>query len=159
MLSSGTGADGTLLNGSLVAFAFDVDDDIVGRHLADDLVATEGLGVQARWWRRSDVRYRCRWPLRRHRLVRSVGLEHIYVGHPSESAPVEGLDDRLTDPVVAHQLPHRLDATGERRLAHEPVAPYLVEQLVLGGLGPVAQQGEQHAEGRRHGLPTMGLEP
>ena len=45
--------------------------------------------------------------------------------------PVHGADDRLTAAVVAHRLAQRLDARGQRRLAHEAVTPDRVEQLLL----------------------------
>jgi hypothetical protein len=60
---------------------------------------------------------------------------------------VDRADELLAGTVVADGPPHGLDAAGQRRLAHEPVAPDGVEDLLLGH-DPVAladQQGE-HVE-------------
>ena len=57
-------------------------------------------------------------------------------GHTTEReeavpAAVGGRDEPLLPPAVAESLAGRLDPARERRLAHEPVAPHVVEQLLL----------------------------
>ena len=47
------------------------------------------------------------------------------------AAAVRGADHALGAPVVADRLARGLDAARQRRLAHEPVAPDVVEQLFL----------------------------
>ena len=52
--------------------------------------------------------------------------------------------------VVTHHAAGGLDARGQRRLRHEPTAPHLVEQLVLGDDSiAVLDQVDQHVEDLR----------
>jgi hypothetical protein len=72
---------------------------------------------------------------------------------------VRRLDDPLLRTVVTDGAARRLDARRQRRLADEPVAPHVVEQLVLRD-DPVAVLDEigEHAEHLwldRHGAPAL----
>jgi hypothetical protein len=60
---------------------------------------------------------------------------------------VHGADHVLTLPGVTHRATGRLDPAGQRRFAHEPVAPDVVEQLLLAH-DPVAvtDQVREHVE-------------
>ena len=56
----------------------------------------------------------------------------VDLGHELVAAPVYGAHQPLRLPVVAECLAQRLDPAGERRFAHEAVAPHRVEDLLLG---------------------------
>ena len=77
--------------------------------------------------------------------ARPVGARDV--GDEAVAAAVHGADDPLGGAVVADGLAGGLDPAGERRLADEPVAPHLVEQLGLGH-HPVAVRDEvgEHVE-------------
>ena len=70
-------------------------------------------------------------PVARGRVSAAAVVDHLDVGDELVALPVHGADDRLPGAVVADGLAHRLDPRRQRRLADEPVAPHLVEQLLL----------------------------
>ena len=69
----------------------------------------------------------------------------LRLGHEVVAVPPHGPDHPLGSAVVADRLSDLLDPGGERGLGDEPVAPYLVEQLVLRHhpLGVPHQVGQQ----------------
>ena len=71
---------------------------------------------------------------------------------------VDRPDDSLVAAGVAHGASHGLDLCGQRRFAHEPVAPHRVEQFVLGDHAiAMLDQLDQDAHRlwlQRHRLPT-----
>ena len=67
-----------------------------------------------------------------------------HLAHEAVADAVHGRDQPLVRTVVPDRAASGLDPAGQRRVAHEPVAPDLVEQLGLGD-HPVAmdqQEGE-----------------
>ena len=66
------------------------------------------------------------------------------------AAPANVADEALLRPIVADRPPDLLDPGGERGLRDEPIAPHLVEQLLLGH-DPLAmrQQVGEHVERAR----------
>ena len=112
-------------------------------HAADRLVAEPGgerlelvAAPDHRPGRESPVRGSASWSRCRstgRRRSRRLGTVATRPDRRDEAvaAAVDGLDDALLGAVVADGAAGRLDATRERRLADEAVAPDVVEQLVL----------------------------
>jgi hypothetical protein len=74
------------------------------------------------------------------------------------AASVGGADEPLAAPVVPDRLACRLYPAGQRRLAHEAIAPDGIEQLLLGhDSSPFPDQhGEQVEHLRLHRLAPPG---
>ena len=92
---------------------------------------------------------------------RTDGRGHCVAGEcvvEAEAAAVDSLDDPLVPPIVADGAPDVADATRQRGLAHEPVAPDLIEQLDLRHQ-PIAMhdQMDEHVENLR--LERTGTPP
>ena len=86
-----------------------------------------------------------RW--HRRPVFESGPLERLHGRDELVAPAVDGPDDRLAAAVIPERLAHRLDAGGERRLAHETVAPDVVEKLLLADdLTPVLDEVAEHVE-------------
>ena len=85
--------------------------------LGERLVTLEERGLGGRW------RGHGRWARR--------PAAHLHRHDHAVAPPVRGGDDRLARPVVADRPAGGLDPARKRRLAHEPIPPDGVEQLLL----------------------------
>ena len=80
----------------------------------------------------------------------ATGGDLAHVGREAEASPVHRLDRPLRPAVVADGAAGRLDPARQRRLAHEPVAPHVVEQLDLADDPfPVRDEVGEHVEDLR----------
>ena len=81
------------------------------------------------------------------RATRVIAALLRHRGNEPVAAPMDGGDDLLALTVVADRLPSFLEPAGQRRLAHESVAPHRVEELRLGHQPvPVGDQMAEHVE-------------
>ena len=98
------------------------------------------------------------WRWHRRSVFESGPLERLHGRDELVAPAVDGPDDRLAAAVIPERLAHGLDARRERRLAHETVAPDVIEELLLADdLTPVLDEVAEHVERLRlelH-LPTV----